>query len=157
MPTMRKFDVLTVAVVVVALLACKKTEKQASAEPSAVPAVPAAIEVKKPPTPDVVVPVSTLLTDYKGNEIAADAKYKGKWVKVTGKVGDIKKDIADQAYLTLGTGQELEIPMAQAFFGKDDETLLAKVSKRSEQTVLCRCEGLMMNVLLRDCTFAAPE
>lgn len=66
-------------------------------------APPAAAEVLE-------VPLGTLLADYENNEVGADLKYKGKYLKVTGKVGDIKKDILDDIYVTVGTGSSSSCP-----------------------------------------------
>lgn len=37
----------------------------------------------------------------------ADTRYKGKLLEVTGRVGEIKKNIVDDLYVTLGTGNYL--------------------------------------------------
>ena len=95
--------------------------------------------------------ISRLLGDYEGNEVAADNKYKGNTVQVTGKVGDIKKDIMDNLYVTLGTGKEFEIPQVQAFFDDSMNGQLGNLRKGQELTVVCKIKGLMMNVLAEDC------
>lgn len=97
------------------------------------------------------VGIRLLLSDYKNNEIGADNKYKGKHVQVTGVVGDIKKDILDNLYLTLGTGAQFEIPEVQAFFDDSMNNKLGSLSKGQKLTVVCRIDGLMMNVLGKDC------
>lgn len=102
------------------------------------------------------VAVADLLKDYKDNEVRADGKYKGKRLRVTGKVGEIKKDITDSIYVTVGTGGEFELPEAQCFFGDEHAKEAAALSKGAKVTVDCVCEGLMMNVLMKDCAFAAP-
>lgn len=38
---------------------------------------------------------------YNANEVAADAKYRDKWVQVTGKLQSVAKDITDDPYLVL--------------------------------------------------------
>ena len=49
--------------------------------------------------PEITVKASVLAAEYQENEVAADLKYKGKVLLVTGTVDDIGKDIAavDQA------------------------------------------------------------
>jgi hypothetical protein len=42
-----------------------------------------------------------LYREYKTNEVRADAKYKGKWVGVSGKLASVAKGITDKPYLTL--------------------------------------------------------
>lgn len=51
-----------------------------------------------------------LYTEYNANEVAADAKYKGKWVQVRGLVFSVAKDIAGKPYIAFaadsyGVGQ----------------------------------------------------
>lgn len=97
------------------------------------------------------VGIRQLLSDYKNNEINADNKYKGNHVQVTGIVDNIKKDIMSNLYITLGTGAEFEIPEIQAFFDDSMNEKLGNLSKGQKLTVVCRIDGLMMNVLGQDC------
>lgn len=99
----------------------------------------------------IQVQIHELLSDYKNNEVSADNKYKGKWVQTTGAVGDIKKDIVNSLYVTLGTGRDFEIPRVQAFFADSMNNQLAGLRKGQQLSVTCRIEGLMMNVLGKDC------
>jgi hypothetical protein len=97
------------------------------------------------------VDIRELLAAYEGNEVGADNTYKGNLVRVTGIIGDIKKDILDNLYVTLGTGAVFEIPQVQAFFDDSQNSQLAELRKGGRLTVECRIDGLMMNVLARDC------
>jgi hypothetical protein len=101
----------------------------------------------------MTVPIGTLLADYENNEVGADIKYKGKILRVTGKAGDIKKDILDHIYVTVGTGKQFEIPEVQAFFDDAHTAKAASLKKGQQITVQGRCEGLMMNVLMKDSVF----
>lgn len=95
------------------------------------------------------VTAAELVGAYEGNELAAEKKYEGQIVEVTGVVGDIKKDILDDAYVTLGTGKQFEVRQVQCFLANGvDATALAK---GDQVTLTGRVEGLMMNVLVRDC------
>ena len=51
--------------------------------------------------PSVIITASKLYKEYNANEIAADEKYKGKIIEVTGVIRDIGNDIMDNAYITL--------------------------------------------------------
>ena len=97
------------------------------------------------------VNVREILSAYKNNEVGADNKYKGKTIQVTGRIGDIKKDILDNLYVTLGTGAQFEIPQIQAFFDDSMNNQLGQLSKGRQLTIVGRVDGLMMNVLLKDC------
>ncbi len=93
-----------------------------------------------------------LFSDYESNEIAADQKYKGKTLLVTGTVEDIGKDIMNTMYLTLtGDGPFANV---QCFFGQSHESQLAGLRKGMTVSVKGQCDGKMMNVLMRGCTLA---
>jgi hypothetical protein len=95
------------------------------------------------------VPIETLLGEYRSNEVRADSKFKGKLVQVAGVVGDVKKDLLNSVYVTLGTGAPFEIPEVQCFV--QDASTVASLSKGDRVTMRGRVDGLMMNVLVRDC------
>ncbi|MDC1001506.1 hypothetical protein OAS89_03375 [Alphaproteobacteria bacterium] len=103
-----------------------------------------------------IVPISVsigeLLSSYNDNEVGADVKFKGKYIQTSGIVGDIKKDILDDLYVTIGaTGEAFEIPMLQAFFLDKYTDDLANLKKGQTLEVVCKVDGLMMNVLGRKC------
>jgi len=113
---------------------------------------PAATKAAAEKKPDVTVGIAQLLKDYKGNEVRADATYKGKRVRVTGTVDDIKKDIMDSIYVTIGTGAQFEIPQAQCYFDDDFAKKAASLEHGQKITVDCDAAGLMMNVQMKDCS-----
>jgi hypothetical protein len=102
----------------------------------------------------VRVQIADFLSEYKDNEVRADGKFKGKVVEVRGVVGEVKKDVLDSIYVTVGTGQFLEIPVVQCFIAKGEEERAASLSKGKAITVRGRVSGLLMNVLVKDCTIA---
>lgn len=95
------------------------------------------------------VQATALVAEYEDNEVAADNKYKDKKVTVTGKITSIAKDIADQPYVTLGTGNDLELATVQCFF--KDDNILASLKKGQKITVTGTVEGKFMNVMLKGC------
>jgi hypothetical protein len=97
------------------------------------------------------VNIRDILSAYEGNEVGADNKYKGNIIQVTGIIGSVKKDIMDNLYVTLGTGAQFEIPVIQAFFDDSMNSQLGQLRKGSKLTVVCKVDGLMMNVLAKDC------
>ncbi len=99
----------------------------------------------------IEVNIRELLSSYENNEIGADNKYKNKIIQVTGTISSVKKDIMNNFYVTLGTGAVFEIPEVQAFFDDSMGDQLGNLGKGNKLTVVCRVEGLMMNVLARDC------
>lgn len=100
------------------------------------------------------VELKTLLGEYKDNEVRADGAFKGKRVRVEGKVGDVKKDILNHAYVTVGTGQTFEIPTIQCMLDESEVGKAAQLSKGAKVAVEGTVKGLMMNVLIDDCVIA---
>lgn len=94
------------------------------------------------------VALEELLSTYRKNEVKADARWKGKVIKVSGKVESVGKDILDKVYVTLGDG---EFRQAQCFFTEKNAKAVADIDKGQTVTVRGRVKGLMMNVLLEDC------
>jgi len=97
------------------------------------------------------VKISKLLKDYRDNEINADNQYKSKTIEVTGYVDSIKKDLFGGLFITVGTGKSFEIPQVQASFDKSSNQELAQLNKSELITIVCQVQGLMMNVILKEC------
>lgn len=114
----------------------------------------AAAAEKKPEATPTAVEIRKLLAEYSDNEVRADSTFKGQFIQTTGIVDDVKKDIMDSIYVTLGTGRQFEIPQVQCFFDDAHAKEAAALSKGTRVTVRGRVDGLMMNVLVRDCEFA---
>ena len=90
---------------------------------------------------------SSLFRAYESNEIKADNTYKNQYVKMTGRIDDIGKDIMDNMYVTIKAGGFFGI---QVFFNDEDAGRVSNLSKGSSITVVCKVTGLMMNVLCDD-------
>ena len=97
--------------------------------------------------PSVIITASKLYKEYNSNEIAADEKYKGKIIEVTGVIRDIGNDIMDNAYITL-VGDEY-FGDIQCYF--NEKSVVAKLSKGKRITVIGSCSGLMINVQINNC------
>lgn len=91
-------------------------------------------------------------SDYQDNQVAADAKYKGNVVQISGAVQSIGKDILDKPYIELG-GSTATLFGVQCMFGKGDEPQLATVSKGNTLTLQGRVSGsLVGNVIVNECS-----
>lgn len=99
------------------------------------------------------VSASELFQDYKSNEVAADEKYKGKMLEVTGTVHSIGKDIVNTIYVTLEGGGRFEIMSVQCYFSDKHKSEAAQLSKGQTITVRGRCEGKFGNVHIKKCEF----
>lgn len=109
---------------------------------------PAAAEQKEAA---ITVTATQLLNDYESNEVAADAKYKGKLVEVSGTIENIGKDILDNPYVALETNSGSSIFVVQCMFDKSDQSQLATLTKNSRITLQGRVSGKLGNVVVREC------
>ncbi|KHK63141.2 hypothetical protein JZ00_18620 [Pseudomonas frederiksbergensis] len=94
---------------------------------------------------------STKVTqDYEDNTVAADMQYKGKRVKVTGRITDINTDFLGKPYLVLaGTNPYLG---PQFKFEKSDMDTLASLKKGAQISVACTGRGDVAKVpMFEDC------
>ena len=98
----------------------------------------------------VQVDAVTLGAAYAANEIAADQKYKGRQLVVSGTVNAIRRDVLDSMYVTLA-GSPRSFREVQCFFSDQQGAQLAQLSVGQWLTVTGRCDGLFGNVLIRDC------
>lgn len=93
---------------------------------------------------------------YKTNEVAADEKFKGKAVRVTGKLIGISKDFSDAIYLTIHPGTEMgELEALHAYFDDNQKAVIAALKPGQLIIFDGRVDGLMMgSVMLKDCVIA---
>ena len=120
------------------------------AEPTPEPPPAPEVEPKKPKTrKGFKISAATLLAAYEANEVAADEKFSGKLIEVTGVIDSISKDIMGDPYVTLGSGKDFA--HVQAMFPADAAKQLAGLRKGQTLTVQCTCGGKVMNVIGKDC------
>jgi hypothetical protein len=107
---------------------------------------------KAPPAPPIKVTAAELTADYQANEVAADERWKGKSVAITGVVAGTKKDFMDDIYVILGSGARFETHHVQAFLGKKEKAKAAQLSTGSKATLTCRIDGMIiMSVMAKNC------
>ncbi len=105
----------------------------------------------KPTEPALAVTASELFKAYNANEVAADQKYKGKALLVSGSVQSIDKDFMDKIVVKLSTANEFMPVHAQ--LGKEHEQLAAQLSKGAKVKWTCTGGGLIVgSPILRDCS-----
>jgi hypothetical protein len=100
--------------------------------------------------PAITITSKQLYQEYNDNEVAADLKYKEKILLVNGTVDNIAKDITDNIYVTL-SGNEF-IGDVQCFFSEAHTNEAAQLKKGMKITIKGKCDGKMMNILLRGCS-----
>ncbi|WP_211461796.1 OB-fold protein [Collimonas silvisoli] len=149
-----------VALIIVAAIAGpgKKADtpvavQNVDASASAVSASPVAALAEKPAAPaETILAVTAvqLAKDYDANEVAADQKYKGKKLRVSGSVQSIDKDVFNNIVVHLKTTNEFMPAMAKL----DDkhEALAASLSKGGKITWQCVGGGkILVSPVLNNC------
>ncbi len=97
-----------------------------------------------------------LWRDYAANEVAADNLYKGKSLRVTGRVLSIGKDAREAAVLHLVSGNMIFQTMATLEMAQTQRA--ATLVKGTQVTVQCVGKGTMMSMpQLEDCSLLAPQ
>lgn len=105
-----------------------------------------------PDRPVAFLDAKDILSEYKQNEVRGDAKYKGKIVAITGKVGEVKKDVLGAIYVTVDTGDPLELETIQCFAKQGQEKAIAALNRNDRVTVAGNVQGLMVHlVVVKDC------
>lgn len=96
--------------------------------------------------PAFTLKANKLFKEYSDNEVAADAKYKGKVVVVSGTVQNIGKDMMDQAYVVIGGSGLMD--GVQCTFTKGENNSVAALTKGVVVNIKGEVTGKMGNVLL---------
>ena len=97
------------------------------------------------------ITASRLYTEFEKNEIAAEGKYKGTKINVSGKVVDVKKNIAGQPLITLDAGT---LSYVSCRFPKNAMNELAKVQKDDNVKLSCKVDHKTLTTIhLSDCIF----
>ena len=99
------------------------------------------------------VDYTSLHQDYMDNPISADAKYKGKILKLTGEVYNIDREIAGNTYITFNIGGQYSFKDVRITFKKSEESKVAQLKKGQTVTIKGECIGTLLSttVALKDC------
>lgn len=99
---------------------------------------------------DYEVTANQLYQAYDANEIAADDKYKGKKLAVTGRISEISEILGD-IHVDLKTGDG--IGWTKISCNMEDRDVVSKLRKGQKVTIIGTCDGLTLNVSidLEDC------
>ncbi len=101
--------------------------------------------------PSYTLSADQLAGEYESNEVAADAKYKGRVVAVSGTIENIGKDIMDQAYIVIGGKGFLD--GVQCMFTRGQEPSIARLFKGQHVKVKGEVSGKTIgHVLVNKCT-----
>lgn len=115
--------------------------------PSAQPADSPSFTPK--PTKIELVAFHVLLKAYGKNEVAADKVYKGRYIRVAGKINKIAKDITDDPYITMGG----DFKSVNCYFTDTHADEIAELSKGEPIVFEGQVSGYMVgDVILRHCS-----
>jgi len=101
--------------------------------------------------PSVSITASRLNEKYEQNESAADIKFKGKVISVSGEIGSIGKDMIGKFNICLKTQNNL--CGIHRFFDKAHKKKVVAQEKGADITITGRCDGKTGRVILRKCVF----
>jgi hypothetical protein len=90
-----------------------------------------------------------LFDEYQKDKEAADQKYKGKVLTITGTVDNVKVGASGNPYVTMKTSNL--ILRVQFLFKKKDESAVSRLRQGDHATIRGRLSGRIGNVLLEDC------
>lgn len=100
------------------------------------------------PEYDYLLTPQKLHEAYKQNEVAADRKYKGKKIQLTGIITRIAKNAFDRPYITISTDDYFSDINCWV---KEDEVM--GLVRNQQATLIGTCDGLFMgSVFLKDCS-----
>jgi hypothetical protein len=136
----RLVPLVTLFALILGLLGCR-TRTAPTATPAAAPAV--------------TVKAGDLLTEYSTNAVAADAKYKGKLVQVSGKFGSAQKAplLGYAVQLLPEDAPDVNASAVQCFIVESAEADVAKLQQGQMITLQGTCDGQVLSqVKLSKCT-----
>lgn len=154
-----KYGAIAIAVLIVAMVATKPAKKPATPyDPAPTPAELArhkAATAGNSTASDVLpTTIEDMAADYDANTVAADAKYKGRRVTLTGTVGDISTDVANNAFLML-RGQSNASATARAVLQDSQRQAAAAIERGQTVRVLCTGDGdILKRPQLKSCTLS---
>jgi hypothetical protein len=96
---------------------------------------------------NMTISAAQLIQAYTDNEVSADNNLKGEKFYVEGIIDNIGKDILGSIYVTLKSGDIIR--SVQCYI--DDQEKVAELRKGQKITVFGKCDGMMMNVLMKNC------
>lgn len=100
-------------------------------------------------SPAIPVSAATLSRDYKANEVAADIKYKGKRLRLTGTVASINKDFTDSVWIGIETDNQFMPIHAEGFVPSQ----VADLQKGSQIEITCTGAGMVVgDPFLKHCS-----
>ncbi|WP_296223201.1 OB-fold protein [Ralstonia sp. UBA689] len=138
---------LAIAVFIISAISNLMKPKPAAGGAPSAGSVLESADAAEPPLP---VKAEALFRAYDDNEVAADQKYKGKSLLVSGTVQSIDKDFTDGIVVKLGAGNPF-MPV-HAYLDKEHEAVAASLKKGAKVAWVCTGGGRIIgSPVLRKC------
>ncbi len=98
----------------------------------------------------ITVEASALAHEYEANELAGDAKFKGKTLRIKGVVREVSKDILGNPFVIL-EGTKNGYMGVQCSFAESTAPLLSRLKKGEATSFDCRVTGKLLHVQASTC------
>lgn len=99
--------------------------------------------------PDVRITAADLMSAYSSDEIAANARYLNKIIRVSGIIKDIKQDSLGSYSIELDAGSELAI--VSCLLDKRHNEDASRMKKGEQAAITGLCTGMLLDVVLVRC------
>jgi hypothetical protein len=129
--------VVIAAALTISIVACSRAQSSAPEASSGEP---------------IVVAARDLAQAYQSDRARADADFKGKRLRVSGVIADVRKSPGAVSVMLGAEGDPL---VAECFFADSLAKQAALLAKGVRLTVDCDCEGFATTVVLRRCSFGS--
>jgi hypothetical protein len=100
----------------------------------------------------VKVEAGTLILEYMADEAAADSKYNGSLLEITGMVERNGETDQGLPYVMLGGGGETEQFSTQCIFAAGDKTAVEALTIGGSATIEGTCDGYNENIIVSNCS-----
>ena len=162
-PFYKKWWVITIAVIVFLMMigSCssdksttqntkdqpQKTDTQnVTTTPEEKPATP------EPLTPQVTITSADISTEYAENEVAADAKYKGKIVEIAGKIVGIDNGSFDNSMIVKLSDGQYDINTPWCYMKESEKSKVLEFKKGQQVTLIGKGDSATMgSPIFKDC------
>jgi len=109
----------------------------------------------------IEVKSSVLYKAYDENEVSADNEYKDKWLKITGKVIDVRNNSIKKSETIVKLNglidNEYEIIGVSCHFDESHKDEIAKISKGQTITILGKCVGKPVFIKIEECSITSSN
>lgn len=106
-----------------------------------------------PAVPNVIVTSANISKEYSENEVAADAKYKGKTIEMSGKVTSIDNGISDNEMIVRLSDGQYDINNAWCYMNEGERDKVLALKKGQQVTLIGTGDSATLkSPVLKSCT-----